>query len=512
MRRADARLHPGAQTMAATVVDERGRTVSLVCYGGGVGSGKSHWGIYEGGKLTRLPHAKALRMIGFRAKKTDLKKGGGLWDRATQVLPRFGGAARETAYEFEFEAADGRIEHRHRFEFAHLTDAIVASYDGTEFDLVLFDELQQFSAKAFFGLFARLRSSASGVQPRCRATCNPRSQHWLRDFLSWWIGPDGYVILERSGVVRWFVRDDGTDAILWFDTEEQALAAGHKKPQSATFVLGRLEDNPSLGADFEAKVAMLPRVERMRLRGEIDPATGKSRGGNWDTDDSAGGYLDASKLVYADEPPSEPIMTIRFWDTAASVVTAEKPEPDYTEGVRVSLCANSEIWIDDLSSVRAGPEGVLELVCGVVAFDGIDTWVGTWQDTGGAGKTAAELFRSAVQTECPGTMVSIVDSFGAVGDDLDNAKKSGSSAAKRSFALAWVPLLHKRKIYVKRATWNARMHRQINRFPNDRFDDIVDAISGAIQVLSTLGGGILAAVRKARVRTLDSSGREEKTK
>ena len=133
--------------------------------GGGAGGGKSHWLMYEAGKLTKLDHARGLRMLALRTKSNDLTKGGGLWDRAKKVLPIFDAAFRETDLEVEFEAASGAIEDRHVLALNFLTPENVEGYDGTEYDLIEFDELQHFDFETAMKLvLARLRSSGSGVR------------------------------------------------------------------------------------------------------------------------------------------------------------------------------------------------------------------------------------------------------------------------------------------------------------------------------------------------------------
>lgn len=495
-------LNP-AQRMAST------SPARWVVMGGGAGGGKSHWLMYEAGKLTKLPHARALRMLALRTKKDDLTKGGGLWDRAKQVLPIFDAAFRETDLEVEFEAASGAVEDRHKLEFHYLTPDNVADYDGTEFDLIEFDELQHFDFDAVHKLVgARLRSSVSGVRPRVRATCNPKAGSKLAAFLAWWIGPDGYVIPERSGVVRWFARDHDSDAWRWFDTLEEARAAGHPLAQSCTFVLALVEENAALGVDYQQGLASLSRAERLRLRGEIDPKTGKSRGGNWHAAEGDGSFLDASKIRFVESAAEIPtlaagtadevVASVRFWDLAASEPSEEKRDPDWTQGVRLHLMRSGAVYVDDLSSIREGPAGVLALASGVARIDGPSVIVGTWQDTGGAGKTAAEVFRAHVRET--GSIVMLADSFGAVGSDDDNARGRESSAAKRAFAAAWVPILERGQFFMRRAPWNAVAVEQINRFPRARKDDIVDAISGAIQVAASLRGSLVTEVLKARVR------------
>ena len=88
-----------------------------------------------------------------------------------------------------------------------------------------------------------------------RATCNPDADSWVAELVKWWINQDtGYPIHERSGVIRWFIREDGQ--LRWFDTKKQAArhlvkggldpAKAVKQPKSFTFIPAKLEDNPVL--------------------------------------------------------------------------------------------------------------------------------------------------------------------------------------------------------------------------------------------------------------------------
>jgi hypothetical protein len=92
-----------------------------------------------------------------------------------------------------------------------------ALYDwqGAQITLICFDELTHFTARQFFYMVSRNRSTC-GVRPYIRATCNPDADSWVADFLAWWINPaSGLPILERAGVLRYYVRVD--EKIQWAD-------------------------------------------------------------------------------------------------------------------------------------------------------------------------------------------------------------------------------------------------------------------------------------------------------
>ena len=53
-------------------------------------------------------------------------------------------------------------------------------------------------------------------------TTNPKKSHWLRIFLDWYIGIDGYIIPERNGVVRYFyINGESEKDVVWGDSKEE---------------------------------------------------------------------------------------------------------------------------------------------------------------------------------------------------------------------------------------------------------------------------------------------------
>lgn len=135
-----------------------------------------------------------------------------------------------------------------------------------------FDELTHFTESQFFYLVSRNRSTC-GIRPYIRATCNPDAGSWVATFIQWWIGDDGLPIAERSGKLRYFVRDE-EDSLTWGDSREELI---ERFPQydasqilSVTFVPATLDDNPALtnkDPGYRAKLLAMPRIERLRLLG-----------------------------------------------------------------------------------------------------------------------------------------------------------------------------------------------------------------------------------------------------
>lgn len=464
-------------------------SADVAFFGGTVGSGKSVSMLYEGAKLAQLPNVHRLRGLYLRRRETDLMKLGGLWDKSEWMLPAYGGRAVRSDLLWIFEAQSGLIEHRHRFDFAHMNrESDRFTYDGTEYDLIVLDELQQFSAIQFWYMLSRLRS-VSGLRPRIRASLNPMPDSWLSEFLAWLIGEDGYVKRELSGVVRWFVRDEEHDTIAWYDSLEAALEDDPDgEPLSFCFVLATLDDNPALtkiDPSYRRRLRQMLRADRMRIVGERDEQ-GRDRGGNWKDHSESGGFFDRKNFQIVERPPSPIVATVRGWDRGASKASPRNPNPDFTEGARVSLCAKGEIYIEDLVSAQEDPIETTELVVHTARKDGVNVMVAIFQDTGGAGKTDARVLERALD----GFAVKIVSSNAA--DQLDPKPRDGASRAKRALAKTWAGLVKQRRVYLKRAPWNGKLLVQAHRFPlGQSKDDAIDAVSCAVQGLE-LGNTSLA--------------------
>lgn len=463
--------------------------------------------------------------------------------------------------DWTFEAASGEIGDRHRIEFGHLVrEDTVYDHQGLQYAYVGFDELTHFTEHQFWYMVSRLRST-SGVKPYVRATCNPDPDSFVADLIAWWIGPDGYAIPERSGRLRWVVRRDGKNewydteaeaeaAVRWFvflptqmgagesatlfaeevDTSEkiearrraasgtptraaraataehwfatkaeaEAFAAEYNDPDifaqadvqplSVTFILARLRDNAILSTkdpSYRGKLTAMGRVDRERLLGD------ETRGGNWSVRESAGMFFRRDDFVRADAPPSPISRTVRAWDKGASEPTRQHPDPDPTRGVRVSLCEGGEIWIDALETAQVRPVDVLKRLRSTAESDGVGVAVAIWQDTGGAGKTDADLTVDALT----GFVVEVRDSFGADTAGVGPVS-SGSSRAKRAFAKVWAPLVERRRVYVSSRIFD-EIAAECDAFPEGKHDDIVDAISLAIQVLVGQGNAFWDGFRVA---------------
>ena len=175
-------MSPSSRT---TISAQRGpqtdflRTAADICiYGGAAGGGKTVGLIME--PLRCVSRVPGFTAVFFRRTTPQITNPGGLWDESLNFYPRFGGTPYLRALEWRWPRA-GKIK------FSHLQfDTTVFDWQGAQITLICFDELTHFTARQFFYMVSRNRSTC-GVRPYIRATCNPDADSWVAEFLAWWI-------------------------------------------------------------------------------------------------------------------------------------------------------------------------------------------------------------------------------------------------------------------------------------------------------------------------------------
>lgn len=205
----------------------------------------------------------------FRRTIPEVTREGGLWDEAGNIYPLLGGVPNSSEHSYKFPSGA-------KITFAHMQyENDKHSWKSAQIPLIEFDQLETFTAGQFFYMLSRNRSTI-GIRPYIRASANPEPG-WLADFLAWWIDAEGYARPERSGVVRWMVREN--DVTYWADSKEELIKKYPESlPKSVTFVLSTIYDN-QIGMEkdpgYLANLQALPKIDRERLLGD------KTRGGNW---------------------------------------------------------------------------------------------------------------------------------------------------------------------------------------------------------------------------------------
>lgn len=414
----------------------------IAFYGGAAGGGKSYAVLLDGARWCRDPNFGGLIL---RREAVDLIGAGSIWEKGAEMYAPFGARLRENPRDCRFPSGA-------TIEFTHLQhEKDVFGHQGKQYSWIAFEELTHFTKSQFWYMISRLRTEAK-VRPYVRATCNPDPDSFVAEMVAWWIGDDGYAIPERSGVVRYFVRDLETDVLEWADTREELLAKYNDPDRitSFTFILSRLKDNPKVDPTYRGALLSLPLVERERLLGDGE------RGGNWKIRPAAGLYFKRSFFDIVDRVPGKITKLVRAWDKAATEAAPGK-DPDWTRGPKVGRLEDGRLIVLHLESLRGRPLAVDQAMRAMAAQDGIECEVACWQDPGQAGVVDAEHVRSVLS----GFRVHIER---ASKDKVTYAGPVSSDAEAR-------------RILLLRGPWNDEFIAELESFPGKAHDDIVDALS-----------------------------------
>lgn len=155
---------------------------------------------------------------------------------------------------------------------------------GRQYAYIGVDEITQLDYDKFKYLITSNRNGAH-IRNRFLGTCNPDPTSWVRKFIDWWIGKDGYPIPERNGVVRYcFMGGDTPEEITWGSTrmevygkvrdkidplvsDADALPPEYMYIKSVVFVRAELDDNRALlesSPEYKANLAQQSDEQRER--------------------------------------------------------------------------------------------------------------------------------------------------------------------------------------------------------------------------------------------------------
>ena len=384
------------------------------------------------------------------------------------------------------------------------------SYQGSQIVFLGFDELTHFEEEVFWYMFSRIRSD-SGISGYVRATTNPDPDSWVRQFIDWWIGPDGLAIPERSGKLRWFIRVNGE--VIWGDSRMELLrhqfdgeitavdkthddaselfildendskaqtvvmpgeagvlyvVTGTKEffqwdgteyrrltaPKSVTFILSTLQDNKILmrnDPSYLSNLQSLPLVEQERLLG-----------GNWNIRPAAGMYYPRNKVNLIDAIPDDVVRWVRAWDLAGTEDKKNNnPEdgPAYTAGVLIGKRKNGKIVIADVVNQRLNASDVRNLVLNTAKADRAAYKsryrIRMNQDPGQAGKDQADQY------------IKLLSGF-----SVNIERESGSKEVRAEpLSAQWI----NGNVEVLNAPWTSGYLAQMDGFPDRKFKDMADA-------------------------------------
>lgn len=409
----------------------------IAIFGGAAGGGKTWALLLE--PLRNITN-KEFGAVIFRRTIPEITHEGALWDESKKLYPLLNAKANENEKQFRFPSGS-------RISFSHLQrEDDKLAWKSAQIPLIEFDQLETFTSSQFFYMLSRNRSMC-GVKPYIRATANPEPG-WLADFLSWWIDEDGYANLEKSGKIRWLVREN--DQNYWAE-DPATLQAEHPNstPKSVTFILSTVYDNKILlDADpgYLANLQALDNIERQRLLGD------GIRGGNWKIKPSAGKVFNKSwfEIVDAIPPMGQPL---RFWDLAATA----KKTADYTASCKGTLI-NGILYILDATAEQIDPARTDTTMKNTALQDTAYCPIRFEQESGASGVRDARYIV---------TMLHGFDVRGIPpqGDKITRAKPLAAQALAGNVKLL-------------RGPWNERWLAHMHGQPDLDHDDEMDAASG----------------------------------
>lgn len=430
----------------------------IVIYGGQAGGGKTFGLLLEGLRHSDNP---GFRAVIFRRTTPQITNEGGIWDTSLPLYASVGATPTKLLHRFPSGA---------RLKFAHLEfDKDCEGYQGAQITFIGFDELTHFTEHQFWYMLSRNRS-VCGVRPYVRATTNPNPDSFVAKLIAWWIDPKtGYAIQERSGVIRWFVREN--NVVIWADTPEDLLQ-GHPERQrgdikSLTFINSSVFDNKILlekDPGYLGNLKALSLVDRERLLK-----------GNWLIRAQAGTMFRREWFKMVDAVPASRTI-VRYWDRAGTEADGTG-NPDWTSGTRMSLDRRGRFYIEHVSRFQGSPLTVETNIQNTASQDGKRCEIGIEQDPGQAGKAEAEY-------QVRNLRGYIVHAFPVHRDKVTRAK-------------AYSAQVEAGNVYLVRGDWNEDFIREHENFPpqeNKGKDDQVDSSSGAFMMLASKPSGDAASV------------------
>lgn len=438
----ELRPQPGPQTEFLS------SSADIVIYGGAAGGGKSYGLLME---PLRHIHNPLFGGVIFRRTTVQIRVEGGLWDTSGDIYPMFAGRGLSNSLTWTFPSGS-------KIRMAHMEhEKNRLDWQGAQIPFIGFDELTHFTEKQFWYMMGRNRS-ASGISGYIRATCNPDPDSFVRKLVDWWIDKQsGFPIKGRAGVVRYFHRHH--DELHWaFSRRELQKKFGPEcDPKSLTFIPASVFDNRILlqsDPAYLASLKALPYIERAQL---LD--------GNWNVRPAAGAFF---KRHYFGTPigaaPAEVVMRVRFWDRAASPLIPGT-DPDATVGLLLSKDRDGIYYVEDVIRDFLTPGAVNQLILRTAKSDPPGTIVAYHQDPASAG-----VFEATETAK-------LLDGF-TVSYETKKQKKTVLALPVSSQAEAG-------NIKVVEGPWNEEFFRELENFDAGRYDDQVDALSGAHQKIAS---------------------------
>lgn len=438
--------------------------------GGAAGSAKTFFLLLDSAKPDFI-RTEGYNCVIFRRSYPQLTNPGGIVDESKTLYRKIGGRYLSKPPTWRWDVYNSQVA----FRPLQYEDTVY-EYQGSQFARIGFDELTHFSQDQFFYLLSRNRS-ACGVKPQVRATMNPDADSWVSSFIQWYWNPEtGYPIMERSGVIRYFVRFN--NQTFWGDNKQELIAEHYDKlapvvdashgivtfddmVKSFSFIAATIYDNPALlkvNPQYLANLNSLDEVEKQRLLF-----------GNWKIRHDSGLVFDSNwfTIIGYEELPREPLIKVRFWDLAATAREDAGADSCSTAGCLMGMIGVN-VYIFDLQVLQIKGGDVINPIKGCAMVDGISTKIRFELEGGASGKIVEESFTNEITK---------MDKRYDI-----KAIKPDKSKMQRALPLATQARLG--YVYLIRGEWNGEFLSAVEGFDGlrrPRINDIIDAATGAFE-------------------------------
>ncbi len=368
--------------------------------GGGQGAGKTIGVIQD---MTRGLWTPGFRGLFTRKRRKDVFGSLGIWQKARQIFKTLPNFKRESI-------RDGIFHFENDVEVwaGHLSTPADREHLGSQdYAYIAMEQAEQNELEDFQVLGERNRSTC-GFEPTMSLSFNaPPPDHWLQEYLRWYLDDNGVVIPERSGVMRWFVPDQ-EDKPCWFEELDEAIAFAeeqrddlpeedrHLLPRSFAYFYGDAKGNRALMREdprYLTKLLTLPKHKRLAALGGVM---------RYELQEGDLFPFESFVFVTADELPDTYDGIARGYDLAYSSKKADGTKDknrDSTVGVKVARSRAAAklgkplYYVLDVQAFQEKLASREAKILGIAIDDGKRCKVGVLQDMKGSGGESAERQR-----------------------------------------------------------------------------------------------------------------------
>jgi predicted phage terminase large subunit-like protein len=442
-------------------------------YGGAAGGGKSDALLMAALQYADVPDYAALIL---RRTYGDLAQPNALMDRAAKWLSQTSAKKQDGGKRWLFPSGA-------RLVFGHVQNYAEAEtqFSSAEFQFIGIDELTQgWEERTYKFLFSRIRRPRMNCRV-CRRPIQfePEEGVWVHVRQAWCekpvpvnmpSSPDG-VNLANVPLRMRSASNPGGSGHLW--VKERFVDAETREPR-AVFVPATLDDNPHL--DAEEYTAML------EMQGGV--LTERLLRGDWEVVEQ-GRMFQRHWFKFTTAFPTG-VEWVRYWDMASGT---KKHLDDATAGALLGVHRSTGTWyLRDMQWLHLRPLGLKEAIVATAHEDNADAHVPIYveQESGSSGVYTMDDLRVALtgfefHPDSPRQ------------NKTERARPTSSTAEAGKFLIVCDPGESGRPVPPR---WLKEFLNEVELFPNGPHDDQVDAVSGAMKVLTK------KAKRQARATTL----------